>query len=113
VPPASNRATGERPGKRRAQASVPLAQKFTFAFQKFLHTARIIFQLAITQGVARVGDRATLPRYGGSPNSAFEAGDPLLQYVVAYFSEDAPNGSTVAHALQPFFAPIDNISKEN
>lgn len=65
-------------------------------FNKFLHTVRIISQLAITLVVARVGARAKRPSYGGSPNSAFEAGNPLLQYVVAYFSEDAPNGSTVA-----------------
>lgn len=36
--------------------------------------------------------------------SAFEAGNRLIQYVVAQVCEDAPNGSTVALPLQPFFS---------
>src|SRR5215510_16559746 len=45
-------------------------------------------------------------------NSAFEAGDRLLQHMVAPVSGDAPNGSTLPQAAQPFFRESETFLKK-
>src|SRR6266540_5107467 len=110
MPPASNQATRERPGKRRAKRACRSHKILLCISKGSLHTARIIQRFAVARPSPSRALEPSDYALRGSPNSAFEAGNRLLQYMVALVSEDAPNGSTVAFPLQPFFAQNENIS---
>ena len=95
MPPASKQATNEQPGKRRTDAHVALAQDSAFCISIGSYTLPDHPKVRKSETFALLGAGAKRPCSRGSPNSAFEAGNRLLQYVVAQVSEDAANGSTV------------------